>query len=138
MRDIFGLIVSMTLKRQTETLISGRHLALWSNVSQFFTFIISEYIHLWLMLQYFPTKSISHVNYLNNFEIVINSFNINKTNDHILTDWTLKGQQHMMLDVHTLACKMHKNVARLNRLIRIQPSPPDNWISNCNTYINKL
>jgi len=40
-----------------------------------------------------------------------------------------------MLDIPALACEMRKNVARLNRLIGTKP---DNWISNCNTYLNKL
>jgi hypothetical protein len=43
-----------------------------------------------------------------------------------------------MLEIQILARDKHKNVVRLNELMGSQPSPLDNWISNGNTYINKL
>jgi hypothetical protein len=44
----------------------------------------------------------------------------------------------MVLEIQVLALDRHKNVAELNQLMGSQPSLLDNWISNGNTYINKL
>jgi hypothetical protein len=48
-----------------------------------------------------------------------------------------KRPRQMTLEINVLVWNRHKNVAGLNRLIRSQPSPLDNWVSNGNTYINK-
>jgi hypothetical protein len=44
----------------------------------------------------------------------------------------------MVLEIQVLALDRHNNVAELNQLMGSQPSLLDNWISNGNTYINKL
>ena len=44
---------------------------------------------------------------------------------------TQRGPQHMALEIHVVACNIHKIVAGLNQLM---PSPLYNWISNGNTY----
>ena len=41
----------------------------------------------------------------------------------------------MMLEIQVLAWDRQRNVAGLNWLMGSQPSPLDNWISNCNTDI---
>ena len=59
--------------------------------------------------------------------MVINSTNINKTNNH--------------LEIILSEITKHKNdyeyVAGLKQLKQSQSSPLNNWISNGNTYINK-
>ena len=44
----------------------------------------------------------------------------------------------MKFEIQLLAWDKYKNVTVLNWLMASQPSPLDNWISNGNTYINKL
>ena len=61
--------------------------------------------------------------------MVINSTNINKTNNHLSSKITQKRRQHVTLKIHILAWDKHNNVAGLNQLIRSQPSPHDNWVS---------
>ena len=38
----------------------------------------------------------------------------------------------MSLEIHVLRLNMHKNVAGISRLMGLQLSPPDNWVSNDN------
>ena len=44
----------------------------------------------------------------------------------------------MMLEIQVLAWDSYKFVVGLNRLMRSQPSPLDNWISNGNTCSKSL
>ena len=56
--------------------------------------------------------------------MVNNSNNINKTNNHHSLN---TNRPHVK--IHVLSWDRHKNVVELNRLMRSQPSPLDNWIS---------
>jgi hypothetical protein len=69
--------------------------------------------------------------------IVNNSTNINKTNYHHLPSLTEhKKTMTYGIEIQSLACDRHKNVADLNKLMGSQP-PLDNWMSKANTDINK-
>jgi len=61
---------------------------------------------------------------LKNYEKKVITVMVNKTNNHhSLSHWT----QYVKIQV--LSWDRHKNVVGLNRLMRSQPSPLDNWIS---------
>jgi hypothetical protein len=49
----------------------------------------------------------------------------------------IKIPEHMTLEIQSLAWDTQKNMVVLNRLIRSQHSPLDNWTSNGNTFIKK-
>ena len=79
--------------------------------------------------------------------MVINSTNINKTNNRLSSRENLNSDGHqfhihkkrpqlVMLEIQVLACYRHTNVAGLNWLMGSQTPPLDNWISNGNTYTN--
>jgi len=54
-----------------------------------------------------------------------------------LTQWTHIKPWPMTLEIQVLAWDRHKHVAGLNRLMGLQCSPFDNWISSGHTYISK-
>ena len=67
------------------------------------------------------------------------SININKANNHLSPELTEQKNKKTTYDVRNPgpAWERHQNVAALNRLMGGQSSiPPDNYISNDNTYIN--
>ena len=67
--------------------------------------------------------------------MVFNSTNINKTNDHI-SPQIIEHKKLITYDIRNPG--PDKNVTGLNWLIGSQYPSLDNWIFNCNTYINRF
>ena len=71
--------------------------------------------------------------------MLYNSTIINQTNNRLPPSHTQKTETTTYdVEIQVLAWDMHKKVAVLNRLLEFQSSLLDKWISNGNTYINKV